>query len=147
MKLQLMLLFGLFTTLFSCQEKESAPTLVLIPEDYVGEVIIVFGFEDGEDEKMEGDDRILQIGEDGILKTKFKASYGVSLDNFLSVSETGQRRLIRREIEVDDPNEKCIYNGSSSRKEIDGKEYELQVFVVCLKKDIDSYNDIQLKLD
>ena len=142
-----MVLFGLFATLFSCNEKESSPTLILIPEDYTGKVIIVFGYEDGEDEKLEGKKRILQIGNDGVLYTKCSASYGISMDEFLSVSDKGQRRLIRREIDVTDPNELCIYNGSSSKKDISGKEYELQVFAVCLKKDIESFNDMELNLD
>ncbi len=149
MRRELMILFGfgLMTFFFSCNEKKSKPTLILIPEDYLGEVIIVYDYKDGEDKKQEGDKRILEIDNNGILRTKFKATYGVSLDKFFHVSSKGQRRLIRRAIDVTDPNELCIYNGSSSKKTIDGKEYELQVFAVCLKKNVQSYHDMQVKLD
>ena len=53
--------------------------IYILPKDYVGSVIIIFNNEDGEKEKYDSENnRIYEINNSGILKTKFKFQKGKS---------------------------------------------------------------------
>jgi|SRR5690606_14140487 len=73
-KIILKLLFLL--TVFGCKTKESE--VYILPENYTGYVVIIFDQDNGAKKKYEKGKRIYEIPPSGILKTQFKADYGLS---------------------------------------------------------------------
>jgi hypothetical protein len=61
-------------THLSCDKGEEE--IVIVPEGYRGFVIIIFNQEHGAPEKYDGKNRVYEIPQNGILKTRFKGNYG-----------------------------------------------------------------------
>jgi asparagine N-glycosylation enzyme membrane subunit Stt3 len=62
--------------IFGCSIKEEVT--FILPEGYVGYVIIIYDQKDGEKVKYDGSTRVYEIPSSGILKTQFSADYGWS---------------------------------------------------------------------
>lgn len=62
--------------IFGCNTKENE--VYILPENYTGYVVIIFGQKNGLEKKYENGKRIYEIPPSGILKTQFEADYGRS---------------------------------------------------------------------
>jgi len=62
--------------IIGCNMKENE--VYILPDNYIGYVIIIFGQEEGSEKKYFNGKRIYDIPDSGILKTKFDANYGSS---------------------------------------------------------------------
>ncbi|WP_405326098.1 DUF6843 domain-containing protein [Leeuwenhoekiella sp. LLG6367-2.1] len=71
-------------------------TVTLIPEGYTGTIRILFDQKNGNDKKYEGEKRIYEIPEKGILKTKFSPQFGYHFPEYYYVSKNGKRTKIER---------------------------------------------------
>ncbi len=78
----------------SCAQQTAEDTVRLIPEGYVGPVLIIFNQKDGEPKDYEGGKRIYRIPESGVLKTQFGPNYGVQNHQFFYVDKNGDRTEI-----------------------------------------------------
>ena len=62
--------------MISCNTKENE--VCILPENYIGYVVIIFGQVEGSEKKYENGKRVYEIPPSGILKTQFEADYGRS---------------------------------------------------------------------
>lgn len=62
---------------FWYSKNKGEPEIYLIPEDYIGEVVVFFNQSDGQDELYENKTRVYEISNEGILKTKFLFNKGL----------------------------------------------------------------------
>lgn len=60
--------------LFSCDSGEEE--IIVIPENYTGYVLIIFNQKDGIPIKYEGEKRVYEIPQNGVLKTQFTGNEG-----------------------------------------------------------------------
>tara|TARA_R110001632_G_scaffold20370_1_gene61046 strand:- start:69 stop:518 length:450 start_codon:yes stop_codon:yes gene_type:complete len=88
----LLILLSLFFFI-GCSKTEN--TLTLIPENYTGTIKIWFNQKNGIDKKYEGDKRVYEIPENGILKTKFSPQFGYHFPEYYYVSKSGKRSEIK----------------------------------------------------
>jgi hypothetical protein len=92
------ILLGLFILSFftaSCQ-KLGEETIYLIPKNYEGNVLVIFDQPDGADTLYEGNRRVYKIDTTGVLKTKFKANYGIrNMDLYYAVDDAGNRTKLK----------------------------------------------------
>jgi hypothetical protein len=88
----LVLIVGFVYIVFNYPKAE--PEIFLIPEKYVGEVIVVFDRKDGETVEFENDKRIYRIPQSGILFTKFEYNPGVINQEYYFVDSLGKRHEI-----------------------------------------------------
>lgn len=92
----------IFLSLFffaSCTQTET--TLTLIPEGYTGTIKIWFNQNNGIEEKYEGEKRVYEIQENGILKTKFRSQSGYHFPEYYYVSKSGKRTKIQPILNLD----------------------------------------------
>jgi hypothetical protein len=68
--------------------------LYLIPEGYVGRVIVIFNQTDGEKPEYENDRRVYRIPETGVLFTQLKDEQGIINQEYYYVSPNGQRQKL-----------------------------------------------------
>ena len=87
----------------SCSKSEN--TVTLIPEGYTGTIKILFSQKNGIEKKYEGEERVYQISENGILKTKFEPQFGYHFSEYYYVSKSGKRTEIQTILNL---NEKSI---------------------------------------
>lgn len=105
----------------SCSKTEN--TLTLIPDGYIGTIQIWFNQENGIEEKYEGEKRVYEIPENGILKTKFSPQFGYHFPEYYYVSKNGQRTKIqpildlnKKVLDTIDKNKSYIYHIRSMGK-------------------------------
>jgi len=105
----------------SCSKTEN--TLTLIPDGYIGTIQIWFNQENGIEEKYEGEKRVYEIPENGILKTKFSPQFGYHFPEYYYVSKNGQRTKIqpisdlnKKVLDTIDKNKSYIYHNRSMGK-------------------------------
>ena len=92
---------SIFLSLFlfiNCSKTEN--TLTLIPDGYTGTIRILFDQENGTEIKYEGEKRVYEIPESGILKTKFSPQFGYHFPEYYYVSKNGNRTKIQRIAEL-----------------------------------------------
>ena len=73
--------------------------IFLIPEDYRGQVLILYGQENGQPKEFENGWRIYRIPENGVLRTKFKLKGNYinnSSSKYFLVDKDGNRKLIKQ---------------------------------------------------
>ena len=70
--------------------------MTLIPDGYTGTVKILFDQKNGTEKKYEGEKRVYEIPESGILKTKFGPQFGYHFPEYYYVSKNGKRTEIER---------------------------------------------------
>ena len=80
------------------------PETFLIPENYRGQVFIMFNEKCGNEIKYEEDRRVYEIPNDGILMTKFEDEQGFINQEFYLVDKNGKRKKIEQ-LDVRDFNE------------------------------------------
>jgi hypothetical protein len=91
----LLVLFSLISLgIISCRKK-GEDSICLIPNNYEGNVLIIFNQHDGLDTSWEGKARIYRIDTTGILKTKFEAKYGVQRTHYYYVDSAGARTEVK----------------------------------------------------
>jgi hypothetical protein len=67
-------LFLLIPLLSCCQRGERE--IYILPKGFTGHILIIFNQERGAPRKYEGESRVYEIPETGILKTQFSGNYG-----------------------------------------------------------------------
>lgn len=72
----LMILFFLLTVIFSCQTSDNE--IVIVPRDYQGYALIIYGQTDGEDKEYRDGTRAYRIPSTGVLLTQFSNNPGWS---------------------------------------------------------------------
>ena len=80
-------------TLTGCAQ-QGDDTIRLIPEGYMGTVLIIFNQEDGTPKEYDNGKRIYRIPENGILKTQFEPNYGSQKNQFFYENDIGERKEI-----------------------------------------------------
>ena len=90
--LVIMLLALSFT---SCAQKKAEDTIRLIPEGYIGPVLVIFNQKNGEPKEYEGDKRVYRIPKNGVLRTQFEPNYGVQHHQYFYIDRNGSRSEIR----------------------------------------------------
>jgi hypothetical protein len=85
-----MYIFSFASSYLTRPEKE----LYLIPEGYIGNVIVIFNQPDGEKTDYEDDRRVYKIPKTGVLFTQFKDEEGIINQEYYYVSPNGQRRKL-----------------------------------------------------
>lgn len=85
-----MYLFSFAGSYLTRPEKET----YLIPEGYVGTVLVIFNQPDGEKSEYEDGRRIYRIPETGVLFTQLKDEQGIINQEYYYVSPDGQRRKL-----------------------------------------------------
>jgi hypothetical protein len=86
---------GILLSLFfciSCSKTEN--TVTLIPDGYTGTIKIWFNQKNGIEKKYEGEKRLYEIPENGILKTKFSPQFGYHFSKYYYVSKSAKRTEI-----------------------------------------------------
>jgi hypothetical protein len=71
MKLLLITCLSCLSFFTSCYS-QAEPEIHLLSKDYRGPIIIIFGQKSGSPEKYEGENRVYEIPESGVLRTQFK---------------------------------------------------------------------------
>lgn len=66
----------------------------LLPEDFSGPVIIIFNQADGQGQRYEGDKRVYEIPESGILRTQFPPNSGSHSQQILRKQANGSREVL-----------------------------------------------------
>ncbi len=89
------LVFIILISCFTNCAQKAEDSIRLIPEGYVGPVLIIFNQEDGEPVEYEGDKRMYRIPKNGILKTQFKPNFGVQNIRFFYVDAKNKREEIQ----------------------------------------------------
>ncbi len=84
----------LVSAFISCAQ-QAEDSIRLIPDDYIGPVLIIFDQEDGEPEEYEDGKRLYRIPKDGVLKTQFGTNFGIQHHQFFYVDSNGSRTKIQ----------------------------------------------------
>ena len=85
----------IFLTLFFSCSKNAADTITLIPDGYIGPVMINLCDGKGLEEKFENGNRVYEINENGLLTTKFKAEFGWQFNKYYYLKNGNNRQEIR----------------------------------------------------
>lgn len=71
-------------------------SIYLIPENFEGNILIVFDQKDGSSMEYEQGLRVYKIPDSGVLRTKFKPNYGMhEIDKFYYVNPDGRRTELK----------------------------------------------------
>ena len=89
--------------------------------------------------------RVIRVPENGIIKTKFKPSYGISSDEYFMVNKDGSRSQIYLESNTKNNTDVCIYSSITSKKYVDDKNHEIEGFMVCRLDSVEYFNDHKIK--
>lgn len=84
---------------------KAEPETLLIPQNYTGEVIVIFDQKDGTPIEYEKKNRIYHIPESGILFTQFEYSPGVIDQKYYFIDSVGNRQVIEYRPFMDDRDE------------------------------------------
>lgn len=106
-----LLLFAILLFFISCSHK-GEDSIYLIPENYEGNLLIVFNQQEGEETLYENKERIYHFGTSGILKTKFQSNYGIQNNFYFYLDSLGTRTRLRYLLpsELKDTDEVVILN-------------------------------------
>jgi hypothetical protein len=128
-KILQMLLIAFFMLNSSCSPFKPTNGVYLIPEGYIGEVIILFNQPDGIIPEVENGLFVYKIPKDGILKVKTQSVLGAVNLSYFYVSENGNRQKVEYLRITGDTD----INGKPKDK-FDGQlnqgEYENRVFIM-----------------
>ena len=86
--------FVILICVCSCAQQKAEDTVRLIPEGYIGSVLVIFNQENGEPKEYEEGKRIYRIPENGVLKTQFEPNYGMQNHQFFYVDKKRSRTEI-----------------------------------------------------
>ena len=75
---------------------EWPPELYLIPEGYIGPVVVAFEQENGVAPEVSGDTLIYRIPESGVLKTSAELPTGILNVSYAFVDRSGRRSALPR---------------------------------------------------
>ena len=136
---KLFLIFLILLVTCSCDKGEDK--IFILPENYVGHVIILYNQSDGLEKKYEGNKRVYEIPTSGVLKTKFVADYGWTEFPEFYYGKIQDDRKIPLIVEAEDFSEDKInatmLSAGKSYKDIDGIEaIEYSTFFVGTKSQI-----------
>ena len=124
--LRTLIIFTLvFTSCVQYAEKEKH----LIPDGYVGLVVIFFDQKDGTPKEYENGFRVYRIPSNGILKTQFSPNPGFSKVNdiaFVYKSKDGNEAPIPEYIKTSSADSISIFNG----KETSINKYRIEEYIV-----------------
>ncbi|MGI1678915.1 MAG: hypothetical protein K6L75_09300 [Cellvibrionaceae bacterium] len=87
----------LLISMAACAEKILEPEIYLIPEDYIGDIYIVYDVTSGNEPAYEGDARVFEVPDTGVIHTKLSQNYGrgsPGMIRFFTVSKSGTRTEI-----------------------------------------------------
>ena len=108
------LIIGLIYIVFNYPKAD--PEILLIPNNYIGEVIVVFNQRNGKPVEFENKKRVYRIPKSGILFTQFTYNPGVINQEYYSIDSIGNRHEIEyrpfmddRDNYIDQPNKIGIH--------------------------------------
>ena len=99
--------------LFSCKSRD--PSIVVVPENFTGYILIIHGQENGVKKEYKNKSRVYRIPENGVLLSKFEDNPGRSRFTkfFQGNISTGNEILFIGNIEDMPKNKICAFGGSS----------------------------------
>lgn len=93
-----------------CSER-AEPEVHLIPEGFTGPVVIIFGDSSATPVRYEGESRVYDIPESGVLRTSSDVNEGVRLESeYFYVDEDGDRTAISQAYGSQQPDGVAIYH-------------------------------------
>jgi hypothetical protein len=116
------------------------PEIHLIPDGYVGPVVIAFDRDDGTPKKYEDRTRVYEIPADGILKTKFPRNDGTHHSwKFYYVKADGTKHdlpyfLDLREVPIEGRNTVAIYSMGSVSAPSNRVKHDMSFFTYVVGK-------------
>lgn len=124
------------------------PEIYLIPDDYEGEVIVVFDQSVGEPEKYLDKKRVYEIPDDGILYTQFKWNAGLHnrefhfRGNMKNDIDEVKKRYVYEAGKPDSEIVSIIDKGPFYYKKADGEGYIFRAtrFIISQRKYLDEYS-------
>jgi len=81
--------------LVSCIRNNGDDVIWLIPEGYRGHIVLVEGWQKGEEKKYEDGSRLYHFPKSGVLKTKFGVNRGWHKERCYLVDEEGNRKELK----------------------------------------------------
>lgn len=82
----------LIISIYSCSLSKGE--IIIIPEGYVGYIVIIYNQKNGAPEKYDNEHRVYEITSNGILKTQFAPQYGFSqLQQFYYQGENYKKQI------------------------------------------------------
>lgn len=124
-KMKYILVFLLAIFSLGCNNKVE-DVIFIIPKDYTGYVIILFEQENGREKEYEDQKRLYKVSENGILKTKFEAEYGVgNFPTFFYENIEGQQIPYKAEFERVELDNVNAFGGSvgKANKNLEGTSF------------------------
>lgn len=116
-----------------CSER-AEPEVHLIPEGFTGPVVIIFGDSSAAPVRYEGESRVYDIPESGVLRTSSDVNEGVRLESeYFYVDEDGDRTAISQAYGSQQPDGVAIYDRTTGWNECDqtSKRIVSQTYLVA----------------
>jgi len=141
LRTHLILSLALLTITSSCQ-KNGKDCIYLIPENFEGNILIIYEQQNGMDATYENKNRVYFFDTTGVLKTKFAPNYGMQKNHYFYVDSLGKRSLIKYVIpsQLRQSDEVVCYNKETG-KDFDKKrnvDRHFEIFTIAKEKNIDS---------
>jgi hypothetical protein len=135
----------------SCTQK-GEDSIYILPQDYVGYVVVLYNQADGEQKQYEGNKRIYKIPSSGILKTQFSPDYGITQFPEFYYSNIIETNLIPvivdwKDLKEDKTNATLPSIGKAYKKLDRTEAIEYAVFFIGTKSQIKEYSDSLNKIN
>lgn len=139
-------------TIFSCKSlyNTGENSIRLLPEGYIGSVIILYDQLNGVAKEYENSKRIYRIPENGILRTQFNVNTGIQNVKTYYLDSTGKRKLIpeiilKKPKDIDPNQIVCFGDAIGSTAENKPNYLKYRSFIIGQFKDIDSLSTLHDK--
>ncbi len=144
------IVFLILLALVSCNKSESE--IVIINENYIGRVIVIFNQEDGEPVNYYDNKRVYVIPENGILKTQFSDNNGIGDFPLFYYKRISEKTLINYKPYNEIPEDTVVGYGPSVgnflKKYEKGEErLKFAIYYIGNKNQIEKARSQIIKLD
>ena len=148
--MRVVIFFILSVMLFGCSTAENE--VFILPKEYRGYVLIIFNQKNGVPSKYNGEKRVYEIPQNGILKTQFKLNDGLSdFPQFYYEKPIQSNRILFKTEFKNVPIDTVVAFGGTSgsiKKSAESEDRILIVkFYIGTKSDIDQAREQAEKLD
>jgi len=132
----------------SCGQK-GEDSIYLIPQNFEGNVLIIFNQKDGLNIVYEDHTRVYQIDTSGVLRTKFSGNYGLKRNYYYYVDSLGKRTAVKFALpsQLTGKNEVVVLNPETGNYYDTTKKVErhFEMFTVAKEIRIDSIGNLRSK--
>lgn len=141
----------LLSVLFSACQRRGEDVVYLMPENFQGNVLIIFDQKNGVDSSYEGGKRVYKIDTTGVLRTKFNKNYGKHQSFFYQLDKNNTRIPLRYILPVHIENispeskETFVYNIETG-KDYDkktSKDRYFELFTITNRTNLDSIGNLK----